>query len=645
MTASGTYCLIGLKYAMYVIGTAGHVDHGKSTLVLALTGIDPDRLQEEKAREMTIDLGFAWLTLPSGREVSLVDVPGHERFIKNMLAGVGGLDAALLVIAADEGPMPQTEEHLAILHLLGVTQGIVVLTKRDLVEDEWLELMREEVRDKLRGTTLEGAPVLPVSARTGQGLDDLRAAMDDLLKDTAPRADKGRPRLPLDRAFTIAGFGTVVTGTLIDGALRVGQEVEIMPPGLKSRVRGLQSHKHKVDSIAPGNRVAVNLTGLDLGDLERGMVVTTPGWLHPTSRVDIFLNILPGAPDPIEQNDLLDFFTGSAETPARITLLDVERLEPGKSGWAQLRLRKPVALAKGDRYILRRPSPSLTIGGGQVVDAHPLRHKRFHAKTIQTLETLRRGTPEELVLEALAGSVLEVRQVPEKAGIGSSDAANALTTLLSRGEIVQLNAPNHIAPALQPSTLLMASAAWESTMRQVESLLASHHRQNPLRRGMGKEELRSKLGSTVPTRAFTPLMSLAVSRGLIAEDATTYRLPAHEPTYTPPQRAQVDRFMRAMGDTPYSPPAPQELALDAEVVAALVDLGDLVKLTDSIYYTRPTYDEMRARILSEIDARGEINVATMREIFGTTRKYAIPLLEHLDEQKVTRRKGDVRVRW
>src|SRR5436190_5787436 len=356
---------------MYVIGTAGHVDHGKSTLVLALTGIDPDRLQEEKAREMTIDLGFAWLTLPSGREVSIVDVPGHERLIKNMLAGVGGLDAALLVIAADEGPMPQTDEHLDILNLLGVSKGIVVLTKRDLVDDEWLALMQEEVRERLKGSTLQDAPIVPVSARMGQGLDDLREEIDRLLLDTEPRADRGRPRLPIDRAFTVAGFGTVVTGTLIDGSLRVGQEVSILPPGLKARIRGLQSHKHKVESIGPGNRVAVNIVGLDVDDLSRGMVLTTPGWLQPTGRVDVYLSLVPDAPAPVEQNDPLDFFTGSAETPARITLLDTERLQPGQSGWAQLRLQELIAAAKGDRYIVRQPSPSLTIGGGQIVDTHP----------------------------------------------------------------------------------------------------------------------------------------------------------------------------------------------------------------------------------------------------------------------------------
>ncbi|HEX9991212.1 MAG TPA: selenocysteine-specific translation elongation factor [Chloroflexia bacterium] len=630
---------------MYVLGTAGHVDHGKSTLVKALTGIDPDRLQEEKAREMTIDLGFAWLTLPSGREVSVVDVPGHERFIKNMLAGAGGLDAALLIIAADEGTMPQTHEHLDILQLLGVERGIVVLTKRDTVDDEWLALMVEEVKERLRGTTLEAAAIVPVSARTGVGLDILLIEIDRLLEGTEQRADKGRPRLPIDRVFTIAGFGTVVTGTLIDGTLRVGQELVVLPPGLKARVRGLQSHKHKVDTIGPGNRVAVNLAGLDVEQLARGMVLTIPGWLEPTNRVDIYLDLLPDAPAPIEQNDLLDFFTGAAETPAQITLLDTERLEPGGNAWAQLRLRDPIAVAKGDRYIVRRPSPSLTIGGGQVVDPRPRRHKRFHEQTLQTLNTLQRGTPDELMLEALGSMPLEVKEAIEKSGLDKEQALQALATLLEAGRVLQLSGSQDSAFRIPHSAFVISTEAWTALMQRVETLLRHYHRQQPLRRGMSKEELRSRLSQIVPARAFPHVMSLGVVRGLLGEDATTYRLPAHEPTYTPAQQEQVKRLRQAHAESPYSPPSPLELGVEPDVLASLVEAGELVKIDEGLYYTRSAYDEIREVILKAIGERGEINVAAMRDLFGTTRKYAIPLLEHLDEQKVTRRVGDVRVRW
>lgn len=630
---------------MYVLGTAGHVDHGKSTLVRAITGIDPDRLQEEKAREMTIDLGFAWLTLPSGKEVSIVDVPGHERFIKNMLAGAGGLDAALLVIAADEGPMPQTEEHLDILHLLGVDRGIVVLTKTDMVDEDWLELVEEEIRDRLKSTTLQNAPIVPVSARTGQNLPALLAAIDRLLDGTEPRADRGAPRLAIDRAFTIAGFGTVVTGTLIDGSLHVGQEVEIVPGGLKTRIRGIQSHKHKTESIQPGNRVAVNLVGLDVDQIRRGMVLTLPGKLQPTNRVDVHLHLLPDAPAPLEQNDPLDFFTGSAESPAQITLLDTDRLQPGDTAWAQLRLRDEVALLKGDRYIVRRPSPSLTVGGGQIVDAHPRRHKRFSAETVSTLETLQKGTPEELIMQALGMTALDAKSVIEKAALEKANAERAIQALLDDKKLLLLAGDAQAIMRNPQSAILMAEDAFQDTMRRVHNLLAIYHKQQPLRRGMSKEELRSRMSSTIPARAFPHVMARAVERGAIAEGATIYRTPEHEPSYSPTQKAQVAALRSAYAKSPYSPPSPAELGVEPDVLATLVESGELVKIDESIYYTRATLDEMRERILGTIDEHGDITVALMRDVFGTTRKYAIPLLEHLDSQKVTRRVGDVRVRW
>lgn len=594
---------------------------------------------------MTIDLGFAWLTLPSGKEVSIVDVPGHERFIKNMLAGVGGLDAALLVIAADEGPMPQTEEHLDILHLLGVERGIVVLTKTDMVDDEWRALVEEEIRDRLKGTTLQDAPIVPVSARTGHNLPALLAEIDRLLEQTQPRADRGAPRLAIDRAFTISGFGTVVTGTLIDGSLQVGQEVELVPGGLKSRIRGLQSHKHKVDSIPPGNRVAVNLVGLEVDQVRRGMVLALPGKLQPTKRIDVHLHLLADAPAPVEQNDALDFFSGSTETPAQVTLLDTEKLEPGGTSWVQLRLRDEVALAKGDRYIVRRSSPSLTIGGGQVIDVHPRRHKRFHAETLSALETLQKGTPEELILQALGMTAQDAKSVIEKSSLGKEEASEAIQSLLATGKVLLLTGDSQAVLRNPQSTIIVAEDAFQDTVRRVHNLLAIYHKQHPLRRGMSKEEVRSRMSATTPARAFPHLMQRAVELGAIAEEATTYRTPQHAPSYTPEQTAQVEALRTSYVKSGYSPPSPAELGVDPDVVASLVESGELVKLEDGIYYTRPVLDEMRRRILDTIDEHGEINVALMRDLFGTTRKYAIPLLEYFDAQKITRRVGDVRVRW
>src|SRR5919201_1774033 len=359
---------------MRVIGTAGHVDHGKSSLIQALTGIDPDRLQEEKARGMTIDLGFAWLRLPNGVEVSIVDVPGHERFIHNMLAGVGGIDIALLVIAADEGVMPQTREHAAILDLLGISNGVVALTKCDLVEQDWLDLVQADVEEFLQQTTLAGAPIVPCSATTGDGLDHLREVLQELLARERSRPNTGRPRLPIDRVFTVAGFGTVVTGTLVDGELRIGQEVEVQPGRLRARVRGLQSHKKKVEVAPAGTRTAVNLGGVAVEDLQRGQVLAAPGALQPTRALDARLRTIRDA-HPVRHNAEVTFHTGAAETPARLILLEHDQLQPGQEAWAQLRLQDAVALAKGDLFIIRLPSPSMTIGGGSVVEPHARRHR------------------------------------------------------------------------------------------------------------------------------------------------------------------------------------------------------------------------------------------------------------------------------
>src|SRR5262245_50656332 len=350
---------------------------------------------------MTIDLGFAWLTLPSGQEVSIVDVPGHERFIKNMLAGVGGIDIALLVVAADEGIMPQTREHLTILDLLNIRTGVVALTKCDLVEPDWLELVQAEVEETLVGTSMQGAPLLPVSAVTREGLDELLATLDRLLLEAPAKPNTGWPRLPIDRVFTVAGFGTVVTGTLIHGELRLGQEVAVVPGDKRGRVRGLQTHKKKAEVVPAGTRVAVNISGLGTEDLQRGDVLTSPGWLRPTRSVDVRLRLVPSAPKPLAHNALVSFHTGAVETLARARLLDHQELPPGESGWAQLRLDQEVAVVKDDLFIVRLPSPSITIGGGTIVETHPRRHRRFQERVLESLEVLERGSPEEIVLEQL----------------------------------------------------------------------------------------------------------------------------------------------------------------------------------------------------------------------------------------------------
>ncbi|HUS14973.1 MAG TPA: SelB C-terminal domain-containing protein, partial [Chloroflexia bacterium] len=433
------------------------------------------------------------------------------------------------------------------------------------------------------------------------------------------------------------------TGTLVDGSLQTGQEIEIVPGGLKSRVRGLQSHKHKAEVAPPGGRVAVNVGGLAVDDLHRGQVVTTPGWLEATTRLDARLHLLPDAPKPLAQNAILDLFAGAAESSCRVTLLDAEKLEPGRAGWVTLRLLTPVPVVKGDRFILRQPSPSLTIGGGVIIDAHPRRHRRFDPAIIRALETLERGTPEELVVQALGTEAREVRAVLDATGLPADATRAALASALASGDVVRLGAPAAPDAALGPATLVMGLGAWNALAAKVRDLVGRYHAQHPLRRGLGKEELKSRLGLT--PKVYSAVVARAVAEGLLAEDPTTFRLPTHEVTFNAAQAAQVARLQAAFAANPTSPPDPADLGLDPEVTAALLDRGDLVKIAADIYYDRPTYDRMVGQVLGTIEARGSITVADLRDLFQTTRKYAVPFLEHLDEARVTRRQGDVRVRW
>lgn len=626
---------------MHVIGTAGHVDHGKSTLVKALTGIDPDRLKEEKEREMTIDLGFAWLTLPNGESVGIVDVPGHKDFIKNMLAGVGGIDAAILVIAADEGVMPQTREHLDILDLLQVRNGIVALTKKDLVEDsEWLDLVMADVAETLEGTVLAGAPIVPVSARTGEGIPELLAGLERILSQVPSRPDRGRPRLPVDRVFSIAGFGTVVTGTLIDGSLRVGQEVEIQPQGLKARIRGLQTHKKKVDAAMPGSRVAANLTGVDTNQVQRGNVVTSPGWLHPTLLADVRLKSLEDAPRALRHGQEVEFFCGSAEVMARVRLLEEDSLPPGREGWAQVALSDPVPLVRGDRFVIRQPSPSLTIGGGVIVNPHPGRkHRRKQAAVIAQLEVAAHGTPEEIILQALESPPpQETAELIRKSGLSREAVAEALGRLASRGHVFALG-----DKALGDATFVTTPGAWQALVGRLTDLLSAYHGQYPARLGMPKEEVKSRL--KLPPRLFAEVIQRTVAEGAVADDETTLRLPSHKPHFRPDEQAKVEALLASFRRSPYATPSVSECeqAVGTEAFNALVEQGLLVKVSADVVFLAETYREMVDRVARFIQENGSITVAQVRDMFNASRKYALALMEYLDQQKVTRRVGDERV--
>jgi len=614
---------------MFVLGTAGHIDHGKSVLVQALTGIDPDRLREEKERGMTIDLGFAWLKLPSGREVGIVDVPGHERFVKNMLAGVGGIDLALLIVAANEGVMPQTREHLAILDLLDVKRGIAVITKKDLVDEDLLSLVRMEIEELISNTSISQAPVMSVSAVTGEGLPELVAAIDGLLDATEPKPDLGNPRLPVDRVFTIAGSGTVVTGTLIDGTLSVGQEVEIVPSGLKSRLRGLQTHKSRIDTASPGSRVAANLVGVSTSQLQRGDVVTRPGWLKPTRMMTVKLSLISYLQRPLRHGATVSFHTGAAEAMAKVRLLEGDTLQPGGFTWAQLSLDRPVAIIKGDHYIVR--SPMETLGGGGIIDAHARRLRRLRPEVIQNLKAREEGTTEEVIMALLeAKQPLELPALVAQCGLPPEEARTTIESLVQQGQIVGTGEGER--------RLLMTVSAWQRLTEKVTSVLSDYHRRFPTRSGMPKLELtgRLKLGNY----ASAALTSL-INQKVIAEDGGHIRLPAHAVRLTPAQQSKIDAFLDSLAKNPYAPPG--ELVPEPELLNVLIGQGRVVKVSDTVVFSALAYDEMVAKVTAHIRANGRITLAEVRDMFQASRKYAQALLEHMDRAKITRRVGDDRI--
>jgi selenocysteine-specific elongation factor len=613
---------------MFVIGTAGHIDHGKSVLIHALTGIDPDRLREEKERGMTIDLGFAWLKLPSGQEVGIVDVPGHERFVKNMLAGVGGIDLALLIVAADEGIMPQTREHLAILDLLDIRKGIVIITKKDLVDEELLSLVKMEVEELIKPTTLAEAPVVAVSAVTGEGLADLVSAIDRILMFAEPREDIGRPRLMIDRAFTIAGSGTVVTGTLVDGTLSVGQEMEVLPSRLKARLRGLQTHKTRIDTASPGSRVAVNLAGVATSHLERGDVLTQPGWLVPTTRVDVRLRLLSCLKHPLRHGTTVSFHTGAAEVMAKVHLLEKEKLDSGDVSWAQLALDKPVAVVKGDHFIIR--SPMDTLGGGQIISSHASRHRRFRPAVIQNLKVRSSSSIEDVIVATLEVSQpLELKQLVVECNLASGETRRVVDGLINKGKVVAIGRGEH--------NLLFTCSGWERLAKRAANIVNDYHRKFPARSGIPKGELSSRLKLAPHSAALQKLFD----DGVLAEEGAAVRLSSYRIKLNQNQQAKIDAFLRALSQNPYSPPG--DVALEPDLLNLLIEQQKVVKVSNDVIFTTSAYNEMVDKVIAYARERGKVTLAEVRDMLGTSRKYAQALLEYMDEKKLTRRVGDERV--
>ena len=627
---------------MRVIGTAGHVDHGKSTLIAALTGVHPDRLKEEQAREMTIDLGFGWLTLPDGEEVGIVDVPGHRDFIENMLAGIGGIDAALLVIAVDEGIMPQTEEHLAILDLLQIRCGVIALTKTDLIADQdWLEALESDVRQKVKNTVLQDAPIVRVSARTRFGLDHLVKTLSEILRQQPPRPDLGRPRLPIDRVFTMSGFGAVVTGTLSDGHLKIGDDVEILPTGLTGRVRGLQTHKKKEERAGPGSRTAVNVSGIAAEQMRRGEVLTRPGQYQVTRRVDARLHLLDGVSSALQHRTEVKVFLGTTETMAALRLLGTEQLAPGQEGWIQLELREPLVAVRGDRYILRRPSPAETLGGGTIVDAQPkARHKRFDAEVLKSLDSLAKGSPSEVLLaSALALNASTVQQVIKHSQLEVQVAEITLKELLDSEKLVLLDGT---ASDLHDDPLILARPHWDEIREKVSRIVSAYHGKFPLRRGIGREELKSRLN--LPPRLFNAILSKMASENALVDSGNSVAIVGHTIQFSSAQQAKVQVLLRRFASNPYSPPGVKECQAEAgeEIVNALIDVGELIAVSSEVAFRKQDYDSMVTKLSEALEQNGQITLAEVRDLFSTSRKYAQALLEHLDAIGITRREGDFR---
>jgi selenocysteine-specific elongation factor len=628
---------------MHVIGTSGHIDHGKSTLIAALTGTHPDRLKEEQLREMTIELGFGWMTLPNGEELGIVDVPGHRDFIENMLSGIGGIDSALLVIAADEGVMPQTKEHLAILDLLQIPSGIIVLTKTDLASDSaWLDLVETDIRAAVANTVMKDAPIVRVSAKAKTGLDSLISSLQSILQQKPARLDLNRPRLPVDRVFTMSGFGTVVTGTLSDGHLSVGDEVEILPSGLNGRIRGLQTHKQKEERAVPGSRTAVNISGITIEQVQRGDVITHPDQYQPTRRIDARLRLLKDASSSIRHGDEVKFFVGASETVATLRLLGTEELNPGEEGWIQLELRKPVVAVRGDRYILRRPSPGETLGGGMIVDHRPKgRHKRFDEKILKSLESLAQGSPADILLEAaMAINAAPIKEIVIHSGLDAAKADSALKELLITNSLIALEEGQ---PTITSEILVIAAPHWNALRDKIAQLLESYHKTFPLRRGLPREELKSRL--KLSPRVFNATINKLMSEHSITDQSAFVAQAKHEIKFDSGEQAKVQTLMRKFEQNPFSPPGVKELRQaegGEEILNALVEMNQLMMVSSDVIFRKADYDFMVSRIREELAENGKITLAEVRDLFSTSRKYAQALLEHLDTIGVTMRAGDFR---
>jgi len=625
-----------------ILGTAGHIDHGKTALVRALTGVDCDRLKEEKQRGITIELGFASLNLPGGQQIGIIDVPGHEKFVKHMVAGATGLDMVMLVIAADEGVMPQTREHLEICQLLGIKRGLVALNKADMVDADWLEMVADEVAEYLADSFLAGSKVIPVSAIDGQGLPELREEIGRLAAQAESRSTAGVFRLPVDRVFTMKGFGTVVTGTAISGTLKVGEQVSVYPPGLTCKVRGLQVHNQDVSEAVAGQRTAVNLQGVDKQAIERGFVVATEGALEPTYMLDAYLTYLPAAAKPLKSRERVRFHLGTSEVLARVALLEGDGLQPGGSAFCQLRLDAPVVALKGDRFVVRSYSPVRTIGGGEVLNPLPRKHRRDRAQALARLEALRAANDEGALLlhaEERAEAGIGLRELELLTAIPRTELAGLASNLAAKGRLIQYD-PGRFAHPKAVAALKKA----------VSVRLGHFHKENPLRAGCPKEALRGKLRPNLDPKLFARLLSDMAAAGEVVVKGDLVSARSHAIELTPADAKLKDSLEAACRAGGLTPPTFKELVAAhggnekgvVSMLRLLVQEGRLAKVSDELYYHAEAMRALKERLAAHLKGGGEIGAPEFKDLFGVTRKFMIPLLEHLDAVRFTIRVGDKR---
>lgn len=630
-----------------IIGTAGHIDHGKTSLVKVLTGVDTDRLKEEKERGITIELGFAPLSLPSGVRVGLVDVPGHERFVKNMVAGATGIDLVLLVIAADEGVMPQTREHLDICQLLSTRGGVVALTKTDIVDDDWLELVTEDVKEYLSGTFLEGAPVVPFSSVDGSGKEDLLRVLDEMAAKVPSRSGSGIFRLPVDRVFSMKGFGTVVTGTLISGGVKTGDEIVFYPGEMKAKLRGVQVHGESVKKSFAGTRTALNLQGVEKDQINRGDTTAHPGTLTPTFLLDTRIQLLASAPRALKNRARVRLHLFTSEVMARVILLDSEVLEPGQHALVQLRMDTAAVAQPGDRFVLRSYSPVSTIGGGVVLDPVPVKHRRMHQPVLDHLSRMDTEDPAarmEALLADAGDHGIRIADISLRAGIRVKETLDLIKTLESEKKAVFIGSGE--------AAMSYSSESYEGLKGKLIKTLNNFHRANPVKPGMGREELRMKFARNLPDKPYRNLLSALQEKGEIQIDGDNVRVQSHQATLTPEQEAlgkKVSRLLEAEGlSAPFLPEMAETLSADPIKLKPVLNLmaqsGNAVRVKDDYFIHPDANRDLLDRVERYFNADKEMSLKDFREIAETTRKWMIPLLEYLDRTQVTMRRGDVRIR-